>query len=81
QARKALSDTIVRAPITGYVSDKSADVGEYISPNTPNAKLATIMRTSVLRMKIEIPEQSISRVATGQSVSLQVTSYPERQFA
>jgi RND family efflux transporter MFP subunit len=81
QARKALSDTVVRAPISGYVSDKSADVGEYISPNTPNSKLATIMRTSTLRMKIEVPEQSISRVATGQGISLQVTSYPDRQFA
>lgn len=81
QARKALSDTVVRAPISGYVSDKSADVGEYISPNTPNSKLATIMRTFTLRMKIEVPEQSISRVATGQGISLQVTSYPDRQFA
>lgn len=81
QARKALNDTVVRAPISGYVSDKSADVGEYISPNTPNSKIATLMRTAILRMRVEVPEQSISRVATGQGISLQVSSYPDRKFA
>jgi multidrug efflux pump subunit AcrA (membrane-fusion protein) len=80
-AEKAVSDNAVRAPISGYVSEKVADVGEYISPNTPNTKIATIVRTSTLRMKIDIPEASIGRVATGQGVSLQTSSYPERNFA
>lgn len=80
-AEKAVSDTIILSPISGYVSDKVADVGEYISPNTPNSKIATIVRTSTLRMKIDIPEQSIGKVATGQGVSLQTTAYPDRNFA
>ena len=80
-AQKALSDTIVRSPISGYIAEKNADVGEYISPNTPNSKLATIMRISTLRIRIDIPEQTIGKVATGQSVSLQTASYPDRKFA
>ena len=32
-------------------------------------------------MKIDIPEQSIGKVATGQGVSLQTSSYPDRNFA
>ena len=48
-AEKAVSDSIIRAPISGYVAEKVADVGEYISPGTPNSKLATIVRTSTLR--------------------------------
>lgn len=81
QAQKAVSDTIIRSPISGYVSDKVADVGEYISPSTPNSKIATIVRTSTLRMKIDIPEQSIGKVATGQGISLQTSAYPDRKFA
>ena len=80
-AQKAVSDNTVRAPISGFVSDRTADVGEYISPSAPNTKIATIVRTSTLRMKIDIPEQSIGKVATGQGVSLQTSAYPDRNFA
>jgi RND family efflux transporter MFP subunit len=80
-AQKAVNDTYVRSPISGYVSDKVADVGEYISPSAPNTKIATIVRTSVLRLRIDVPEQSIGKVATGQSISLQVSAFPDRNFA
>jgi len=81
QARKALADTTVYAPISGYIAERTADPGEFISPNTPNAKIATIVRTGTLRLKIDIPEQSIGQVAIGQSISLQTSAYPERNFA
>ncbi len=80
-AQKAVSDTVILSPISGYISERNADVGEFISPNTPNAKLATIVRTSTLRMQIDISEQNVGKVATGQGVSIQVTAYPDRKFA
>jgi len=80
-AQKGVNDQAVLAPITGYVSERVANVGQYIAPNTPNSKIATIMKTSTLRMKIDVPEQSIGRIASGQSVSLQTTAYPDRNFA
>ena len=52
QARKTLSDNVILSPISGYVSERNADPGEYISPNQPNAKLATIVRTAVLRLRM-----------------------------
>ena len=79
-AEKTLSDMTVVAPISGYVAERNADVGEFISPNVPNAKIATIVRTAVLRLKIDVPEQSIARVSKGQNVVVQVTAYPERNF-
>ena len=81
QALKAVIDTVIYAPISGYVSDKVADVGEFISPSTPNSKIATIVRTSTLRVRIDIPEQSIGKVAAGQGISLQTSAYPDRNFA
>lgn len=80
-AEKSVTDTVIRAPISGYISDKVADVGEYISPNTPNSKIATIVRTSTLRMRIDVPEAAVGKVATGQGISLQVSAYPDRSFA
>ncbi len=81
QAQKAVTDTVIRAPISGYVSDKVADVGEYISPNTPSSKVATIVRTSTLRLRIDVPEQAVGKIATGQGISLQTSAYPDRNFA
>jgi membrane fusion protein, multidrug efflux system len=80
-AQKGVNDVVVLAPITGYISERVADVGEYISPSTPNSKVATILRTATLRMKIDVPEQSIGKIATGQSITLQTTAYPDRNFA
>lgn len=80
-AQKAVNDTVVLSPLSGYVSERVADVGEYISPSVPNSKIATLVRTSTLRMKIDVPEQSIGKVATGQSISLQTSAYPDRNFA
>jgi RND family efflux transporter MFP subunit len=80
-AQKALNDTAIVAPISGYVSERVADPGEYISPSAPNTKIATIVRTSPLRMKIDVPEHAIGRVAVGQGISLQTSAYPDRNFA
>ncbi|MFN0139650.1 MAG: efflux RND transporter periplasmic adaptor subunit [Pyrinomonadaceae bacterium] len=81
QARKGVSDTAIYAPISGYISERVADPGEYISPSAPNTKIATILRTSPLRLKIDVPEQSIGKVARGQGISLQTSAYPDRNFA
>jgi len=80
-AQKAISDTYVKSPISGYVSERTADVGEYISPSAPNTKIATIVRTSILRLRIDVPEQSVGKVATGQTIALQVSAFPDRNFA
>ena len=81
QARKAVADTAIYAPISGYVSERTADPGEYLSPAAPNTKIGTIVRTSSLRMRIDVPEQSIGKVAVGQGISLQTSAYPDRNFA
>jgi len=81
QARKSVMDTIVYAPISGFVAERTADLGEFISPSVPNSKIATIVRTGVLRLRIDVPEASIGKVSVGQSISLQTSAYPDRNFA
>ncbi|HJR06821.1 MAG TPA: efflux RND transporter periplasmic adaptor subunit [Pyrinomonadaceae bacterium] len=78
QARKAVSDVVVYAPISGYVADRPADLGEYVSPTS---KVATIVRTNPLRLRIDIPEQLMGTIQPGQSVSVLTSSYADRTFA
>ena len=78
QAQKAIRDVNVVAPISGFVADRPADLGEYVSTSS---KVATIVRTNPLRLRIDIPEQSIATVQPGQSVSVTVSTYSDRSFA
>lgn len=77
-AQKSVGDNVIYAPISGFVSDRTADLGEFAATNS---KVATIVRTSVLRLNIDIPEQSIGQIKTGQGISLQTTAYPDKNFA
>ena len=77
-AKRNLTYTIVPAPMAGYVSERPADVGEYISPQQ---KVATIVSLNPLRVRIDVPEQSIPQVHVGESVSVTVAAYPDRSFA
>jgi multidrug efflux pump subunit AcrA (membrane-fusion protein) len=77
-AKRNLNYTVVAAPMAGYVSDRSADVGEYVSPQQ---KVATIVSVNPLRVRIDIPEQAITQIHVGESVSVSVAAYTDRSFA
>ena len=77
-ARKSLSYAIIPAPIDGFVAERSADLGEYVSPQQ---KVATIVRINPLRIRIDIPEQAIPEVHVGQSVSMSTSAWPDKNFS
>ena len=77
-ARKSLSYANIPAPIDGYVTERTADLGEYVSPQQ---KVVTIVRTNPLRIRIDIPEQAIREVRVGQSVSISTSAWPDRNFS
>ena len=77
-ARRSLSYANVYSPIDGYVSDRPADLGEYVSTTT---KVATVVRINPLRVRIDIPEQAIPAVNVGQSVSVTTSAWPDRNFS
>lgn len=77
-ARKSLSYSTVSAPIDGFVAERTADVGEYVSPQ---GKVATIVRVNPLRIRIDIPEQTIPEVHVGQSVSMSTSAWPDKNFS
>ena len=77
-ARKNLSYAVIPAPLDGFVAERTADLGEYVSPQQ---KVVTIVRTNPLRIRIDIPEQSIPEVKVGQSVSITTSAWPDKNFA
>ncbi len=77
QAKKAINDSVIYSPMAGFVADRPVDVGEYV---TTTSKIATIVRTNPLRMKIDVPEQSVPSVKVGQTVSLTTSAYPDKIF-
>lgn len=77
-AQKALSDTIVRAPFAGYISERATARGEYV---TPASRLAVIVRTNPVKLILQIPEADAGRIQTGASVTANVSAYADRQFA
>jgi multidrug efflux pump subunit AcrA (membrane-fusion protein) len=77
-ARRNLSYSNVYSPIDGFVSDRPADLGEYVSTTT---KVATVVRINPLRLRIDIPEQAIPAVSVGQSVSVTTSAWPDRNFS
>jgi len=77
-ARRNLSYANVYSPIDGYISDRSADLGEYVTTTT---KVATVVKINPLRVRIDIPEQAIPVVNVGQSLSVTTSAWPDRNFS
>lgn len=77
-ARKSLSYSTIPSPIDGFVTERTADLGEYVSPQQ---KVATVVRTNPLRIRIDVPEQAIPEVKVGQSVSVMTSAWPDKSFA
>jgi len=76
-ARKALADTIVRAPFAGVVGERTVSVGDYV---TRGMKVASVLRTSPLRLQLTVPQQYSVEVGVGRAVSLEVDTAPGKTF-
>jgi len=76
-ARKALSDTIIKAPFSGHISDRPAALGEYVTPST---RIATLQRLNPIRLRLRLPEADAGLARVAALVTATVAAYPQRQF-
>jgi membrane fusion protein (multidrug efflux system) len=76
-AKKALADTVVRAPFAGVVGQRLVSVGDYVARGT---KVASVLRTNPLRVNLTVPQQYSAEVAVGRPVLLQVDTAPGQRF-
>lgn len=76
-ARKALEDTLIRAPFAGYVSARPIAVGQYVALT---ARIATVLLITPIRLELQVPELDASRMKLAAEVEASVPGYPERVF-
>jgi RND family efflux transporter MFP subunit len=77
-AAKKLADAVVRAPISGVVSERSVQVGEYIGERTP---VATIVQVNPLKLRTGVQEKHAGIIEPGQSVEFRVESFGDALFS
>jgi len=77
-AQKAVTDTVIRAPYAGYISNRPIAVGEYV---TPASIAATLLRTNPIKLQLQVPEADVPYINPGMGVSLEVEAHRDRKFA
>jgi len=76
-AKKAITDTVVRSPISGAVKEKIADKGTYLAVG---GKIVSLVKINPLRLRADIPEAYAAAVRKGQTMTLTVEAFPGRSF-
>ena len=76
-AIKKLGDAVVKAPISGVVSERPIQVGEYIPERTV---VATIVQMNPLKLRTGVQERHAGVVKPGQPVEFRVESFGDRVF-
>ena len=77
--RKADSALIVRSPIDGVVTQRTAAPGLYVQPGNAPAPL-TVADTSKMWMLANVVEADAPLLRVGQAIKVRVGAYPDRVF-
>lgn len=77
EARAYLENTLLQAPMSGYITQKYLEEGELVNAGTPVLEITDIEHTYV---KVFISETKIGRVHLDQEAEITVASFPDRVF-
>jgi RND family efflux transporter MFP subunit len=77
QAREALADRTVNAPISGVVGLPEVQPGDRVTTQTV---VTTLDDRSRIRVAFSVPEAYLGRLKIGERVSVGNVAYPERRF-
>ena len=83
-AKIALDDTVVRSPVSGTVISRPVEVGQVISSPTSAVGGGTLLMTmadlSKVRVRALVDEIDVGKVSIGQTVSIKVAAYRDKEF-
>ncbi|MBT8091963.1 MAG: efflux RND transporter periplasmic adaptor subunit [Gammaproteobacteria bacterium] len=83
-ARIAVDDTDIRAPITGTIISKPVEKGQVISSPTQDFAGGTLLMQmadlSAVQIRSLVDETDIGKIRPGMSASVSVASYPNQPF-
>ncbi len=77
-------NTIIRAPFTGTVLRKDAEVGEVVAPSVggglTRGAVVTMADLSTLEVEVDVNEAYIARVTKGLKARITLDAYPDTSF-
>jgi RND family efflux transporter MFP subunit len=81
-AQRDEDDTVVRAPFAGVVTVKAAQPGEMVSPISAGGGftrtgIGTIVDMDSLEVEVDVNENFINRVQSGQPTTIRLNAYPD----
>ena len=83
-AKLSLDDTVVKSPINGTVISRPVEVGQVISSPTSafgeGSILMTMADLSKVRVRALVDEIDVGKVSIGQTVSIKVAAYRDKEF-
>ncbi len=83
-ARANLENTFIRAPFTGTVLRKEAEVGEVVAPSVggglTRGAVVTMADLATLEVEVDVNEAYIARVRRAQPARITLDAYPDTSF-
>ncbi len=86
-AEAQLQNTFIRAPFTGVVVKKMAEVGESVAPIPPGVNISTssgaivaLADLATLEVEADVAEANVAKVANGQPAEVTVEAIPDRRY-
>ncbi len=77
-------NTIIRAPFTGTVLRKDAEVGEVVAPSVggglTRGAVVTMADLETLEVEVDVNEAYIGRIKSGQAARITLDAYPDTAF-
>src|SRR6059058_1135390 len=83
-AQASNENTVIRAPFTGTVLRKDAEVGEVVAPSVggglTRGAVVTMADLSTLEVEVDVNEAYIGRIAGGRPARITLDAYPDTTF-
>jgi HlyD family secretion protein len=82
QVQVTLDHTVIAAPISGTVTQRSVDVGQTVAASMSSPTIFVIAADlTKMQVNASIDESDIGQIRPGQQVMFNVDAYPDTQFA
>ncbi len=82
-----LQNTVIRAPFSGVVVKKMAEVGESVAPIPPGVNISTASGAIValadletLEVEADIAESNVAKLSEGQPAEVAAEAFPDRRY-
>lgn len=84
-AAVSFDQTLIRAPFTGIVLTKNANVGDILTPfssaSGTTGAVVTMADMSTLEVEADVSEASIAKITVGQPAEIQLDAFPDLRLA